>query len=108
MRFTPAKRTLLLTLLLVMLLAIALFIWSTMTQKSYRTEDAYITADYTLVAPKISGYIANVNVTDNQQVKAGDLLATLDDRDWKPPMPICRSVRPSSSALKLSWISNKR
>jgi len=83
MRFTPVKRTLLLTLLLVILLAIALFSWSMMTQNSYRTDDAYITADYTLVAPKISGYIAKVNVTDNQPVEAGDLLATLDDRDYR-------------------------
>lgn len=83
MRFTPAKRTLLLTLLLVILLAMAGFIWSTIGNNHYRTEDAYISADYTLVAPKISGYVATVNITDNQQVKAGDLLATLDDRDYR-------------------------
>lgn len=83
MRFTPAKRTLLLTLLLVILLAIAWFIWATIGRNQFRTDDAYITADYTLVAPKISGYVAKVNVVDNQQVKAGDLLATLDDRDYR-------------------------
>ncbi|WNN43215.1 HlyD family secretion protein [Winslowiella toletana] len=102
MRFTPAKRTLLLTLLLVMLLAIALFIWSTMTQKNYRTEDAYITADYTLVAPKISGYIANVNVTDNQQVKAGDLLATLDDRDYRVALETANANLQISQAKLIS------
>lgn len=102
MHFTPAKRTLLLTLLLVMLLAIALFIWSTMTQKSYRTEDAYITADYTLVAPKISGYIANVNVTDNQQVKAGDLLATLDDRDYRVALETANANLQISQAKLIS------
>ncbi|MCU5772862.1 HlyD family secretion protein [Erwiniaceae bacterium BAC15a-03b] len=83
MRFTPAKRTLLLALLLVILLAMALFTWSTLHRNNYRTNDAYITADYTLVAPKISGYIASIKVGDNQQVKAGDLLATLDDRDYR-------------------------
>ncbi|MBP2167750.1 membrane fusion protein (multidrug efflux system) [Erwinia toletana] len=83
MRFTPAKRTLLLALLLVILLTMALFTWSTLHRNNYRTNDAYITADYTLVAPKIAGYIASVNVSDNQQVKAGDLLATLDDRDYR-------------------------
>lgn len=80
MRFTPAKRA---TLLLLVLLAIAFFIWSAITRHSLRTDDAVIMADYTLVAPKVSGYIRTVSVTDNQQVKAGDVLATLDDRDFR-------------------------
>lgn len=83
MSFTPAKRTALLTLLLLILLGIAFFIWSAMGRHDRRTDDARIVADYTLVAPKISGYIRQVNVADNQQVKAGDLLATLDDRDYR-------------------------
>jgi len=83
MSFTPAKRTALLTLLLLILLGIAFFIWSAMGRHDRRTDDARIVADYTLVAPKISGYIRQVNVADNQQIKAGDLLATLDDRDYR-------------------------
>jgi membrane fusion protein (multidrug efflux system) len=83
MSFTPAKRTALLTALLIILLAIACFIWSVMTRADYRTDDAWVSADYTLVAPKVSGYISQVLVRDNQPVKAGDLLATLDDRDYR-------------------------
>src|SRR5262245_55635732 len=47
------------------------------------TNDAYVKADYTIVAPKVSGYIAAVMVEDNQAVKAGQVLAQLDDRDFE-------------------------
>jgi len=47
------------------------------------TDDAYVKADYTTVAPKVSGYIADVLVQDNQAVKAGQALARIDDRDFR-------------------------
>jgi membrane fusion protein (multidrug efflux system) len=47
------------------------------------TDDAYVKADYTTIAPKISGYIADVLVTDNATVKAGQILARIDDRDFR-------------------------
>jgi membrane fusion protein (multidrug efflux system) len=46
------------------------------------TDDAYIKADSTIIAPKVSGYIARVLVADNEKVKAGQLLALIDDRDF--------------------------
>lgn len=47
------------------------------------TDDAYVKADNSSVAPKISGYIADALVEDNQPVKAGQPLARIDDRDFK-------------------------
>jgi membrane fusion protein (multidrug efflux system) len=47
------------------------------------TDDAYVKADSTIIAPKVSGYIADVLVGDNQPVKAGQLLARIDDRDFR-------------------------
>src|ERR1700742_4094451 len=47
------------------------------------TDDAYIKADNTTVAPKISGYLHEVLVGDNERVKAGQTLARIDDRDFK-------------------------
>jgi len=47
------------------------------------TDDAYLQADYTTIAPKVSGYIADVLVEDNQPVKAGEVLARIDARDFK-------------------------
>ena len=46
------------------------------------TDDAYVQADNSTIAPKVSGYIAAVLVGDNEQVKAGQLLARIDDRDF--------------------------
>lgn len=47
------------------------------------TDDAYVKADNSSVAPKISGYIAEVLVRDNETVKSGQPLARIDDRDFK-------------------------
>jgi membrane fusion protein (multidrug efflux system) len=47
------------------------------------TNDAYVSADYTLVVPRVAGFIKEVLVEDNQQVKAGQLVALIDDRDLR-------------------------
>ena len=47
------------------------------------TDDAYLRADNVTVSPKVGGYVAEVHVTDNQRVRAGDVLARIDDRDFK-------------------------
>jgi membrane fusion protein (multidrug efflux system) len=47
------------------------------------TDDAYVKADSTIISPKVSGYIAQVLVGDNEMVKAGQLLAKIDDRDFR-------------------------
>lgn len=47
------------------------------------TDDAYVDAHSALIAPKISGYIASVAVDDNQAVHAGDVVATIDPRDYQ-------------------------
>jgi membrane fusion protein, multidrug efflux system len=47
------------------------------------TDDAYVKADSTTVAPKVSGYIADVLVQDNETVGVGQVLARIDDRDLK-------------------------
>ncbi|POR54914.1 membrane fusion protein (multidrug efflux system) [Paraburkholderia eburnea] len=47
------------------------------------TDDAYLQADSVTVAPKVSGYITDVYVADNQTVKAGDPLVRLDARQYQ-------------------------
>jgi len=47
------------------------------------TDDAYVKADSTIISPKVSGYIAEVLVSDNEPVKAGQVLARIDDRDFR-------------------------
>jgi membrane fusion protein (multidrug efflux system) len=46
-----------------------------------KTDDAYVGGDVTAISPHISGFIAQIAVTDNQEVEAGQLLIRLDDRD---------------------------
>jgi membrane fusion protein (multidrug efflux system) len=48
-----------------------------------RTDDAYVQGDITVLAAKVSGYVTDVAVTSNQSVKAGDLIAKIDDGDYR-------------------------
>jgi len=47
------------------------------------TDNAYVGADMSIIAPRVSGYVASVSVPANARVKAGDVLATLDDGDYR-------------------------
>jgi len=47
------------------------------------TDDAFIDGHIIQVSPKASGYVAKIYVSDNQQVKEGDLIAELDARDYE-------------------------
>ena len=47
------------------------------------TDDAYVKADNTTIAPRVSGYLTQVEVGDNQRINAGDVLARIDDRDFR-------------------------
>ena len=55
----------------------------TVGQYLVSTDDAYVQADNTTVAPKISGYLHEVLVGDNQRVRAGQVLARIDARDFR-------------------------
>jgi membrane fusion protein (multidrug efflux system) len=47
------------------------------------TDDAFIAARQSAIAPKVSGYITAVPVTDNEHVAAGSVIARIDDRDYR-------------------------
>jgi membrane fusion protein (multidrug efflux system) len=47
------------------------------------TDDAYVQAYNTTLAAKIAGYVSSVPVTDNTFVHTGDVIATIDDGDYK-------------------------
>ena len=57
--------------------------WWTVGRFTVSTDDAYVGAYNTTLAAKVAGYIANVVVTDNAHVHAGDVIATLDDGDYR-------------------------
>ena len=47
------------------------------------TDDAYVGVHMSMVSPKVSAYVADVPVADNQSVKRGDVLVRLDDGDYR-------------------------
>ena len=55
----------------------------TVGQYLVSTDDAYVKADNTTIAPKVSGYLREVLVGDNERVKTGQVLARIDERDFK-------------------------
>ena len=57
--------------------------WWTTTRFHEETDDAYVGGDLTVIGSKVNGYISELPVTDNQFVHAGDLLARIDDRDYR-------------------------
>jgi len=56
--------------------------WLVAGRYEITTDNAYIRADIATIAPKVQGYVEKVHVTDNQEVKAGDLLVTLEVADY--------------------------
>ena len=69
---------------LAMLAGTAWYGWDYWTVGRFQvsTDDSYVKADNTTVAPKVSGYLYQVLVGDNERIKAGQILAQIDDRDF--------------------------
>lgn len=69
---------------LVAIVALVLWVIHYETRGRYYegTDDAYLRADAVTVSPRISGYVAQVFVADNQDVKAGAPLVRIDSRDY--------------------------
>jgi membrane fusion protein (multidrug efflux system) len=69
-----------------LLLASALvggYVYVDYARRFQSTDDAFVAARQFTLAPKVSGYLTSVPVTDNQHVKAGDVIARIDDRDYR-------------------------
>ena len=79
------RRTLLLAVGAVALIAAVAWgvRWWTYSRFIESTDDAYLQADSVTIAPKVSGYVAEVYVTDNQAVTAGEPLVRLDSRQYQ-------------------------
>ncbi|WP_296257752.1 MULTISPECIES: HlyD family secretion protein [unclassified Pseudomonas] len=79
-----ARRILLVLGAAALLIALVWGVWWWLTGRFIETtDDAYLQADSISVAPKISGYVAEVLVADNQVVRRGDLLVRLDARKYQ-------------------------
>ena len=66
--------------------------WWTTGRFIESTDDAYVGGNITAIAPHVGGFISEVLVTDNQLVKAGQLLVRLDQRDFKAALDHAAAV----------------
>ncbi|WOJ91216.1 HlyD family secretion protein [Methylocapsa polymorpha] len=57
--------------------------WWTDGRFEETTDNAFLQADKVVVAPKVGGFVSEVFVADNQPVKAGQVLARIDERDYR-------------------------
>lgn len=55
------------------------------------TDDAYVQADFAILAPKITGYVASVPAYENEAVKAGDPLVVLEDGDYRDALRLAEA-----------------
>jgi membrane fusion protein (multidrug efflux system) len=83
---TKKKRGVILPIILLGLLAGGAWYgyeWWTTGRFMVSTDDAYVEGDIATITPKVTAFVSKVNVVANQQVKAGDVLATLDNGDYQ-------------------------
>lgn len=82
-KFTvPRRKAVGILLVLIAILSVVLWAWAN-ARGAASTDNAYVRGDITSLAPKVSGYVTAVAVTDNQAVEVGDLLFRIDDRDYR-------------------------
>jgi membrane fusion protein (multidrug efflux system) len=74
----------------------------TVGQYLVSTDDAYVKADNTTIAPKVSGYLREVLVGDNERVSAGQVLARIDERDFQVALDQARSDVAAAEAAIVS------
>src|SRR6476661_4441252 len=76
------------TFLIILVLLVLVGAWFGISKYTHgqhheETDNAHVEANISPVIPRVSGYVSEVRVSDNQHVKKGDTLVLLDDRDLK-------------------------
>lgn len=69
-------------LIIVFVLASAIGAYFYLYRGAVSTDDATIDGNAVVLSPKVSGYVKTINIKDNQQVKAGDVLLEIDPTDY--------------------------
>ncbi len=81
--------------------------WWTLGRFIESTNDAYVGGNVTALSPHVPGFVARIVVSDNQPVKAGQLLIELDDRDYKAKLAHAEAVverqRATLANLHAQW-----
>lgn len=69
-------------LIILGIITLSLLYWFFFARGIESTDDAYLKGNLTLISPKVSGYVVEVLIQDNQHVKKGDVIAQIDQRDF--------------------------
>jgi membrane fusion protein, multidrug efflux system len=82
--------------------------WWTTGRFIETTDDAYVGGNVTSLAPHVSGFVAEVLVTDNQRVQVGQVLIRLDRRDFQAALDHATAVvnarRASLDGLRAQYV----
>ncbi|MFC0407226.1 HlyD family secretion protein [Roseomonas elaeocarpi] len=80
---------------------VVLYAWqlAPFTSTVQTTDDAYVRGLVTVVSPQVAGYLVEIPVQDYGEVKAGDLLARIDDRIFRERLAQAEAQRAASQAL---------
>ena len=73
------------------LLAFAIH-WALVGRYLVGTDDAYVRADVATISPRVAGYLSEVDVADNQRVRVGQVLARIDDKDYRARVDQAQAV----------------
>ncbi|MCX8515084.1 MAG: HlyD family secretion protein [Burkholderiales bacterium] len=76
------NKHLIIGVLIILAVAVISYVYFEYNQKYPSTDDAYVGANLVNVAPKVSGYLAEIDVANNQQVHKGDLLFKINPIDY--------------------------
>lgn len=82
--------------------------WLTIGRFEETTDNAYVRADITSVAPKVAGYVIEVLADDNATVEAGDILFRIDDRDYRARLTQAEANVASARAALVNLDAEKR
>ena len=91
-------------------IALVLYAWDLPPFRSavQVTDNAYVRGSVTLISPQLSGYIVEVPVRDYEAVKAGQLLARLDDRIFRQKVDQAKAMLASQEAALANSIQQQR
>ncbi len=67
------------------------FSWFEERQHYESTDNAYLKTNSVLITPKVSGYISDLRIDDNQVVKQGDIIAVIDDTDYQAKLDFAQA-----------------
>jgi membrane fusion protein (multidrug efflux system) len=100
-------RLLLVIVFLVVPILVGIGAWLIDRQQYEVTDNAYLKANIILVSPRVQGFVSQLFIDDNQLVKQGELLLTIDDRDFQAKV-IQAESRVSEEAAHIQRLQSQK